>query len=127
MSEFMETLWPKEEAQPIWEIKLGEETYELRWQNTWIQHYHTGDERYDAGLITYDHVVHKYGEHEDGADYVIITFEQLGEVGMRFLEAHGYPQHTDPIPQTYILSYMAGRATIDIPEAPSLDIGENAA
>lgn len=127
MAELMETLWPKEEAQPVWEIRLGEETYELRWENTWVQHYRTGDERYDAELIAYDHVIHKYAERDDGADYIIISFEQLGEAGLRFLETHAYPQHTDPIPRAYILSYMAGRANINIPEAPGLDIGETAA
>lgn len=107
-----ERLYPPEKDQPIYEFKLGDETYQLTWQNTWIKTYRTGNAPYDKSLAIYDHVLHEYADNE----FVTFDFNQLGPEGLSFLEANGYEQHQLPIPEQYIIFVQASKEVDSWPD-----------
>lgn len=102
---------------------MGGDEYTLTWESTWVQLYRTGRPEYDKHLEQYDHILHKYSDDGENADWVIITFDQIGSEGLEFLLENGYKRHIDPIPEPYILAYMASRVAEDIPEAIGPDFG----
>jgi hypothetical protein len=120
-------LWPHETEQPSLEIFVGSDRYILRWDNTIVQYYRTGIEEHDHLLRRYDHVIHKYQDEGRSANYIIITFAQLGRDKMSYLLDNSYPYHTDPIPDDYILAMEAAEASRRMPDFIEPDMGEEAA
>lgn len=119
-------LWPHEAEQPRLEVTVGKDSYSLRWDNTILQYYRTGIEEHDTLLRRYDHVIHKYKDEGKSASYIIITFSQLGRENMSYLLDNSYPNHTDPIPDDYILAMEAAEASRKMPDFIEPDMGEAA-
>lgn len=125
--EFGERLGPPESEQPSCEVCFEEIDFTLTWENTRVQIYRIGVEKYDEVLMRFDHVIHKYYiEGDEGPSYALIPFDAIGQDTLDFLLENSYPRNVDPKLDAYVIEMIISDANERLPEGIGPDF-ENAA
>jgi len=125
MSELPERLYPREDNQPRWDLVIDDEVFTLTWENTWIRFHRTGIPEFDEGLKELDHVLHKCGVDDEGyATFRVWPFERVDAECRSFLLQNGFEYSERPIPEDYILQFVAIHEAAKMPDAIGPDFAD---